>query len=151
MPVLKAQLNHEDQQVREDAIVALEKITGEKFQDRQKKTTHSTKPVGPVYDGKTFKEWITLLKTDKSASRRVEGIKALAELHTDKNAAQAIVPIIKIAGETRKHDLDDADSHAVLEAAHFALVSKIESRHVLPLLLAALVSDNVGENLQPAY
>lgn len=135
LPLLKKRLKHEDEGIRTAAAVAIRKISGEAVQ------VSKTAPTGPVYDGKTFAQWITELKTEKFPERRVLGIKALAALVTKENAQEAAAVMIEVGAEHSVEQITEDDSK-VTNAALQAL-DRMRDEQVTPLLLDALKSEDV--------
>lgn len=151
--VLKKHIKNKDPQIREAAAEAIRLIKGYGTKPGDVKPAAPTrKTTGPVYDGRTFDQWITLLKTDKSAQRQVDGIKALAALRTEKNAPSAVATIIDLGSE-HSLELSDrnlggggqfvvSDDQQVLTAVHQTF-HRIGGKQVVPPLLEALGSKDV--------
>ncbi len=151
VPVIKEFLEHGNSNVRQSAITAIKQITGEEIElpEQAKKSHDKTSVAGPVYDGKTFDEWITLLKTDKSGRRRVEGIKALVALHTPQNAQQAIDTVLEIASGHQDYNLGDAEPSVSRTAAQ--ALHRMDAKLVAASLHKLLQSNDVQQRRYAAY
>ncbi|TWU11767.1 Serine/threonine-protein kinase PknH [Symmachiella macrocystis] len=139
VPTIKEFLKHDDVYVRNAVVEAIQQITGE---DVELPKENKTAAAGPVYDGKTFEEWVTLLKTDRSAHRQLEGIKALASLRSDENTPLVVSTIIKIAGDGDRISTGKNDPN-VAESAE-AILRQIGQEAAVPQLLTALESEDVS-------
>ncbi len=150
VPLIKEFLQHENSTVREVAAQSVKQITGEevKLPERNENSNEQTSLGGPVYDGKNFDQWITLLKTDKSAHRRAEGIKALTVLHTKQNAALAVATILEIYDEHKEFGIDKGEPK-VRSIAESAL-AKMDRKLVEQTLLERLKSKDPSQRLRAA-
>jgi len=148
VPVIKEFLQHEHKDVRKNAVQAIKQITGEDIELPKDNKTPSNKTAasGPVYDGKTFDEWVALLKTDKSPQRQIEGIKALAALTTDENAERALETILAIGASHAAKYENDSDRQ-VADTALKAITRIDREQMVRALILEKLNDDDVGLRL----
>ncbi len=134
---IKEFLKHDNAHIRNAAVRAIKQITGEDIELPQ---DNKTAAAGPVYDGKTFDEWVTLLKTDKSPQRQIEGIKALVALGTAENASRALEIVFEM-GASHSIPQQTAEDQQVIEEALLA-ISRIKNQVMVQELVAEKLNDN---------
>ncbi len=143
VPTIKEFLKHDDVYVRNAVVEAIQQITGEVIELPKDNKTAVT---GPVYDGKTFDEWVTLLKNDKSPQRQIEGIKALVALGTAENASRALEIVFEM-GASHSIERQNDDDREVVSAALEAIARINDAKLVRPFLLGKLDSEDAGARL----